>query len=299
MNIIDTHLHLFALAQGRYHWLKAENPPFWPDKSIINREFSEQDLQLATPLKLAGFVHIEAGFDNQQPAREIAWLEQHCQLPFRSIAFIDLQLSEPEFLAQLTQLTHYRSVVGCRYILDDDTASNQAQQLLKNARVLANLTYLANAKLVFECQISLRNHQTVNALVALLTQLPKLKVIINHAGFPPSSTNGPAYQQWLNSLDKLSQFKQCAIKCSGLEMLDRQYSQTRLYETLQALVYFFGVQRIMCASNFPLCLFSHSYQQVWQHYQQLPFDNAVIEKLCHHNAAVWYLFPPQIQLNEA
>ena len=71
MHIIDPHIHLFALAQGKYHWLKPENPPFWPDKYKICRNVTEQELSLTKPLHLDGFVHIEAGFDNERPHLEI------------------------------------------------------------------------------------------------------------------------------------------------------------------------------------------------------------------------------------
>ena len=73
MKIIDPHLHLFDLSQGEYSWLKPECPPFWPDKSLVAKNFSEHDLRLNESLKLTGFVHIDAGFNNQQPRREIAW----------------------------------------------------------------------------------------------------------------------------------------------------------------------------------------------------------------------------------
>ena len=82
IKIIDPHLHLFDLKQGDYHWLKADNPPNWPDKNVINNTFDEQDLSLSPPLSLAGFVHIEAGFDNLQPWRELNYLQKSCPITF-------------------------------------------------------------------------------------------------------------------------------------------------------------------------------------------------------------------------
>ena len=115
--LIDAHLHLFDLVQGDYHWLKEENTPFWPNKNIICQNFNEQDLAVNPPFELGGFIHIEAGFDNIKPWREIAWLESHCQLPFKSVAAINLTLNKNDFIEQVDQLLHYQSVVGCRHIL--------------------------------------------------------------------------------------------------------------------------------------------------------------------------------------
>ncbi|HCM48032.1 MAG TPA: hypothetical protein DIS98_11195, partial [Colwellia sp.] len=67
INIIDPHLHLFSHSRGDYHWLKSENPPFWPDKHLLQQNFYIEDLNKALvneEIKLKGFVHIEAGFDN-------------------------------------------------------------------------------------------------------------------------------------------------------------------------------------------------------------------------------------------
>ena len=63
MKIIDAHLHLFDLQAGEYRWLSPDNPPFWPDKPVIAKNFSESDLVVSAPEQLSGFVHIEAGFD--------------------------------------------------------------------------------------------------------------------------------------------------------------------------------------------------------------------------------------------
>jgi L-fuconolactonase len=289
-NIIDPHVHLFDLSQGHYHWLKAKNPPFWSDKSLLERNFSESDMLLTAPCQLAGFVHIEAGFDNQQPARELAWLEQHCQLPFRTIAFLDLLLPTSTVIEQLALLGNHRSFVGCRYILDGHAQENLAHQLLTQSALIENLAILAQADLLFECQMSLNNPAAVTALVELLIQLPQLKVIINHAGFAPTNTAASAWQLWLQGLAKLSKFPNVAIKCSGLELLDRHYHQAWQQEIILALLYFFGEQRVMCASNFPLCLLSHSYQQVWHQIQQLAVTSQTLSNLSYHNAVTWYRF---------
>ena len=93
-DIIDPHIHFFNLSKGQYLWLAPDVEPFWPDKYKINRDFFEPDLMISPNNKLLGFVHIEAGFNNQQPQQEIAWLEKSCHLPFRTIAFADITSSD-------------------------------------------------------------------------------------------------------------------------------------------------------------------------------------------------------------
>ncbi|WDE13140.1 amidohydrolase family protein [Thalassomonas haliotis] len=291
-NIIDPHLHLFDLQQGDYAWLAAEHPPFWQDKGKIKQTFTESDLTLS-PLSLAGFVHIEAGFDNVRPWREVAYLEQNCRLPFKSVAFIDLALEQPAFEQQLQQLLSYSSVSGCRHILDQ-----QAAELLEQPRVQKNLARLADAGLSFDLQMPLSNSKAVTMLAGILKQTPGLKVIINHAGWPPYREQLTAeadippgdWQAWLSGLKYLSTFDSVAIKCSGWEMAERQYQLMWAGAVISECIRIFGEQRVMLASNFPLCLFSGTYAGLWQDYLNLAINEQQLKQLLYDNAASWYGF---------
>lgn len=281
MKIIDPHLHLFNLQEGEYSWLKPENPPFWPDKAVICKDFSAEDLQLSDNLQLSGLIHIEAGFSNQNPWQEISWLEKHIQhLSFHSIACADLTLSSADFSVQLDQLEQYASVVGVRHILDAD-----ASQLLQLPQVIHNLQQLIEREWIFECQYSLTDTLSTRELEAFLEVHP-LQLIINHAGFPP--TDRDVQQQWQANLQRLAVFSNVAVKASGWEMQDRNYQQELIENTLSTLLNTFGERRVMLASNFPLCLFSKSYTALWQQYQQLQLPQEVLQLLCHDNARRLY-----------
>ena len=158
--IIDPHLHLFNLPQGNYAWLKPQNPPFWLDKHLINKSFHESDVLLTMPKQLAGFVHIEAGFDNQQPWREIDWLEHHCTLPFKSVAFADITATT--FAAHIVQLKQRKSVVGIRYILDE-----QAEQILSSILTHQHFELLAEMQFSFDAQLSLTDDRAIKQLCVL------------------------------------------------------------------------------------------------------------------------------------
>lgn len=284
MKIIDPHLHLFDLAQGDYHWLKKENPPFWPDKQLIAKNFSQDNLNLVPPLELAGFVHIEAGFDNEAPWREIDWLEASCSLPFRSVAFLDLTLATECFAGQLEKLGQFSSLAGIRHILDEE-----AEALLASTQVKANLAQLADNGLSFDVQMPLANAKAVNLLARILTDYPKLKIIINHAGWP--GVKQPEFQLWQQGIEKLSKFSQCAIKCSGWEMTDRSYSSHWQTEAIKLCIHHFGADRVMLASNFPLCLFHCGYQDYWRRLIELLspiLGREAVQKLCFDNAKQWY-----------
>ena len=280
--IIDPHLHLFNLVDGNYDWLKSTNPPFWPDKGALNRDFQENDLKLTEPLELVGFVHVEAGFDNLRPWREIDWLQQHCHLPFRSVAFNDLTSNDVEH--NIRQLLKRKSVVGIRHILDED-----AFKLLSANKTLENLMVLQTHNLSFDLQMSLSDEQGVSALIRSLQQTPELRIIINHSGWPPRSDNSQAWQRWLNNLQHLAEFEHVAIKLSGWEMSNRQWKLKEIEPVIEKVLAVFGENRVMLASNFPLCTWRYSYQNFWENYSlKLNLELNVNNKLCCENAAFWY-----------
>ena len=280
--IIDPHLHLFDLQQGNYAWLKPSQAPFWPDKHKIARNFSEQDLKLAANMHLTGFVHIEAGFDNQQPWREIDWLERQCQLPFKSVACADLcSLDFPE---QIQQLSQHSSVVGIRHILDD-----KAFTILTHPQINHHFELLAHLGWSFDAQLSLDDSRGVDALLQLIKCFPSVAIIINHGGFPPEQNS--ERQTWLANLQKLSEHPNVAIKLSGWEMTHRQWTCNYLQEITTLCLQIFGSERVMLASNFPLCTFSYSYSELWHYYQrELALTANIWQQLTANNASSWYQF---------
>lgn len=284
MKLIDSHLHFFNLSQGEYHWLKIDNPPFWSDKHLIAKSFNESDLVLKKPFTIAGFVHIEAGFNNQQPWQEIAWLEQSCRLPFRSIASIDLTLSDEHFQHQIAQLITYSSVVGCRHILDE-----QAFELLSSTQVQQNFSALNQQLLNFEVQMPFANDQAVSALCNVIEKNPEISFIINHAGMPPTEVNNySALSTWYHGLAQVASFQNVAIKCSGWEMFERNYTIEWSKAIIEQCLAVFGNKRVMLSSNFPLTLFSCSYQEYWEMIVKIMINDQ--QSLLHDNSHFWYKF---------
>lgn len=294
MKIIDPHIHLFNLEQGDYHWLKTSNSPFWPDKYLINRSFKESELILASSIELSGFIHLEAGFDNNKPWQELEMLEQTCNKPFRAIANIDLTVSSKEFTKNIERLTSLHSFIGVRHIIDE-----QALRLLTNEQVLKNFTILndfarsSSQGVIFETQLALSEHSLINVLCEVISANPDISFIINHAGFPPIDIQTIEWQNWQNNLRKLSMFPHVAIKCSGWEMTDRNYQSAWVNENLAFIFKTFGAKRMMLASNFPLCLLSkNSYQDYWQSVITCEFfqilSNQDKNALCFDNALRWY-----------
>jgi L-fuconolactonase len=277
MTIIDPHLHLFNLAQGDYHWLKPENPPFWPNKQHIFKHYVEADLQLTSPLLLAGFIHIEAGFNNQDPICELQWLQQHCTLPFKAIGYLDI--TSKHFYRHFLKMKKLSCFAGIRHILDDNAVA-----ILSAPHSLNNLTLMADHGAIFEAQLDISKPRDIEMLCQVMRQIPTLKVIVNHAGSP---TLPNPEQTWQTGLTQLAMQSNCYIKCSGWEMKDDNWQASQILPYIEDVIESFAIERVMLASNFPVSELAKPYQNVWQEYLTCLTQTYTKEQrmaLCHDNA---------------
>jgi len=276
--IIDPHIHLFDLAKGQYQWLQTNNPPFWPDKHIIQKNFTEQDLKLNDNFTLEGIVHIEAGFDNNSAIKEINFLQSTVlETPFKAISFIDITLSSKEFKLQLSNLQQESNnkLVGIRHIMEGADS-----HLLFHENILNNLTILAELNLIFEAQFEIHNLNATKQLSKYAKNIPSLKIVVNHCGLVTQDK----YELWQQAITILSPYENINIKCSGWEMHNRQYKHQWLKKVIIHLLSNLGENRIMLASNYPLCLFSTSYADLWQSYYDLNLPNNIWQAISFDNA---------------
>ena len=287
MKIIDPHVHLINLKEGQYHWLKNDHPPFIHHKEKLRRSFTEEELSLTPDFTLAGFVHIEAGFDNEKPWREIKWLESHCRThAFKSMAFADLTNN---FTNTMQRLEHCQSVIGIRNILNE-----RSMKILLKTEIKEHLHFLAENHLLFEIGVDITSKRSVNILCRLMESINKLSIIIDHAAL------GASLSVWHENIKLLSQYPQCTLKCSGWEMDKQAVGDSVAFQqaSIQKLLGLFGENRLMLASNFPVCLVNSTIRQQWEKYYNLCINGTLTKKqwykMSFQNAQKIFCFPADI-----
>ncbi|BFT29163.1 amidohydrolase [Alteromonas sp. D210916BOD_24] len=280
---IDPHIHLFALSEGEYKWLEPQRAPFWRDKADIAKDVTEHTLIRGAQGALTGFVHIEAGYDNHRPWREIHFLERHCRLPFRSIACVDITANSAR--AHIDLLAGFQSVCGVRHILDE-----QACAILGTPKAQWSLSHLSALGLSFEAQLNLADNAAVGALLGVIERNPTLRVALNHAAIAPLEISSLSFKRWRQHIRDLSESAQVVFKFSGLEMQQRQWSWQRARFVFDELLTLVSVPEVMFASNFPLSNWRMPYRALWDGYYQLShsMDRAQQQALMLTNAKDWY-----------
>lgn len=260
VRFIDPHLHIWDAQQGHYHWLR--------NTSNLPLQVSDKGLHCEA------YVHIEAGFDNAQPWRELAWLESVATKPMRAIATLDLTLPSEAFVESLAKLAKYPRCVGGRHILD-----GAAPELLSNPQAIDNLNILAQHGYLFEAQFDAANQEIVERVSYLLHTHSHWRWVINHAGYCVVSSS--ERQNWRAGMFALSQIPSLVIKCSGFEMQDTQFTWAEVQYVIDQCIEYFGKERVLIASNFPLLTWRMSYSEYWSYLTQVYADRP---ELYYNNA---------------
>ncbi|MEM5545771.1 amidohydrolase family protein [Pseudoalteromonas fuliginea] len=274
--IIDPHVHFFNLIEGQYLWLQGANPPTWPNLDKIKQQISAEQLIESTDFELSGLVHIEAGFDNSAPINELKWLDKHLSnIAYKAISFIQIDQDSESFERTLKNLIH-PTLAGIR----DITEGNDAARLL-NSFCLDNLKILSHLNLHFEAQLELENIPIVKKLAYYAKQLPHLQIVINHAGLPSNIV------LWQQGIELLAKNCNVAIKFSGFELLSLNNQQQ--ITCFDIIFQHFGEQRIMFASNFPVCQINSSYNNLWHAHLGLCNSDHIWHHLSYKNAKHLYL----------
>lgn len=276
--IFDPHLHLFYLDEGDYFWLKNSLPP-WPQLAMLQKDFSVKDLILNGDYTLTNFVHIEAGFNNQQPEKEIAFLESSLGKLHKAIGYAQIDLAPSLFEKQINTLQYFNSFVGIR----DITEGNDAIRLHADS-VNHNFALLAKNKLIFEAQFEINELPHSTRLCELAKAHPNLNIVLNHAGLVTPQN----YKNWLTAIVLLAKIPNIYIKYSGFEMQQMTLSNTFRKQIFKDITDNFAHERVMFASNFPICLMTSSYLALWQHYKQLCTNDEIWQKLSYNNASQLY-----------
>lgn len=287
IDIIDPHLHVWQLSAGHYHWLRQPNPPHWPGKALLKQDLLPAKLVLQPPFRLLGAVHIEAGFNNAHPELELAWLKQQdWPCAFSSVAFLDCAAPLSQVASQLQALLPYQPA-GVRHIFEGND-----EQVLHRSELNTIAGWLCQQHLLMEVQCNLANAKNLARITQLAALFPQLQLVLNHAGL----VTPERFSAWQQALIQLGSYPNIAMKLSGWEMqqagVPSVFDSAWFQRVLTAALEHLPAQRLMLASNFPLCLWQGSYQQLWQHYfdtcQALGLGVADWQQLSQHSASRYY-----------
>ena len=261
--VVDSHHHLWDLAEGRYPWLQDEFDPdgfFLGPYAKLRRDYSPADLRADTaPLHLAASIHIEAERDRADQlgeTRYLAALNQRTGLPSAIIGHVSfLQPDRDAVLA-----AHAREPLMRGIRSKPVTAATPGQSVrgqpgsLQDPAWLDGLGRLQAHGFSWDLRVPFW-HLAEAAEVA--AGIPGIPIAVNHCGLP-LDRSPEALQVWRDGLAALARLPHVMLKLSELGLRGGVWDAASNTAVIREAVAIFGVDRVMYGSNLPVSSLSAS-----------------------------------------
>jgi L-fuconolactonase len=240
--IIDSHMHVWALARGDYGWLTPDLAPLysdyaiddvWPDASAGG--VSQVILVQAAPTAAETDFLLTLAAGDTRVAGVVGWVDLEAEAAPREIK----------------RRAENSKVIGLRPMLPD---LPDPDWILRDT-VAPALTAMAEAGLVLD---GLAEPRHLPVLTELARRFPKLHIILDHAGKPPIA--GGDLSSWAADLDAFAAAPNTACKFSGLLTSAGPHTDDdSLAAAVSAMVHSFGPSRILWGGDWPFMRLNGEY----------------------------------------
>lgn len=249
----------------------------WGDLRPLQKNYLVGDL-LADGARqgLEKSVHVQA--NAADPVGESAWLEEIAAergFPHGIVAFADFSSAEVESV--LEGHARFPRMRGIRQVLNrhaDPKLNRAPKDYLADDTWQANLGKLRRYGWSFDVQVY---WQQMPAVGALARRYPDIQFILDHAGMPVER-DAAGLEGWRRGMRQLAGCPNIAVKLCGYGMLDNRWTVDSLRPLVLEPIEWFGAQRCMFASNFPVDRLMASYDRLWNAYRDITADFSPAEK---------------------
>jgi len=291
--IIDSHVHVWDLAQFDPPWLRGAAP-------VLRRDYTvAQYRQAMAGLNLAGAVYVEINEAPQHQADEAQYIVDLIASgtsPFVA-AVIGARPSHPDFGVAMRRWAGAECIRGIRDPLRSGAVDDP--QYVRGVRLLGELDL---------CFDLLVHAQMLDQAIQLVERCPHTRFVLNHCAnaspdwFDPQPAPDVAARRsaWERGIIALASYPNVACKISGVaEQTRGPATPERLAPIVDHCLDHFGPQRVIFATNWPVCLLSIAAADWYARVEQIARarvargnrgsdDGALARRLFHDNAADWY-----------
>ena len=275
---IDAHQHFWKYDAVEYPWIGKGTP--------LQRDWLPADLeQEAAKVGITGSIAVQA----RQTLEESRWLlELADQSPFIKgvVGWVDMQA---EAVADdLAALSQHRKFVSVRHVVQSELSD-----FMLKPEFMRGLARLKQFNLAYDLLLFPKH---LPSAVKVVEQLPEQRFVLDHIAKPVIRAG--LMQPWKDDLRELARHPNVACKISGLITEARMpgWQQNDFRPYLDVVFEFFGEDRVMFGSDWPVCLLAGSYEQVHglaaDYFKQFPAT--VQEKFLGGNAVKAYALPPAL-----
>jgi L-fuconolactonase len=243
---IDAHQHFWIYDPQEYQWIDGTMTP-------LRRDFLPADLQHELEGKgFQGSVAVQA----RQSLQETRWLlELAGQFSFilGVVGWVDLR--SPQVREDLQALARNPKLVGIRHIVQ----SEPDDRFLLQPDFLRGISLLGEFDLAYDILIYPK-HLTV--AVEFVRRFPEQRFVLDHMAKPEIRSG--KINQWKKGIAELAAYPDVYCKLSGLvtEVDWNRWKPEDMRPYLDVAFEYFGANRLMIGSDWPVCTLAGSYSQV-------------------------------------
>jgi predicted TIM-barrel fold metal-dependent hydrolase len=252
-NIIDTHLHIWDLQRFSLPWLDSVE--------ALNRTYRVEDYLReggqGEGWRIEKAVYVEVDVAPAQRMEEADYIAGVCadEKSIIDAAVISVDMASGQAAEHLRPFRGHAGIRGVRHVLHVDSSPKGA--CLKETFV-NNVRFLGEQGMLFEgC---LRCPELAD-FVRLAELCPDTLMVLDHMGNvdpalianrAPDTRGAEARDQWKKDIDALGKLPNVACKISGLNAFG-DWDNSVLEPALEHCFAAFGEDRILFASNYPVC----------------------------------------------
>ena len=279
MVVIDAHHHFWDPTRATYPWMTEALAP-------IRRRFGPEDLR---PLLAANGVDqtilVQTRSSLDETREFLATAAQHDFIA-GVVGWVDLTADVPKQLASLKAGSGGKKLVGIRHQVHDEADP----EWLARKDVRKGIAAVGKAGLAYDILVRTRE---LPAALALVKALPDMRFVIDHIAKPPIASG--ATSEWAARLKPLAEHPNVFVKLSGMvtEADWKRWTVRDITPHVTRVLEWFGPERCVFGSDWPVCLVAASYAHVidacGQAIGDLPIDER--ERIFGGNAMELYRLP--------
>jgi len=277
--VVDAHHHFWDPARATYPWMTEALAP-------IRRRFGPEDLE---PLLAANGIDrtvlVQTRSNIAETREFLATAAQHDFIA-GVVGWVDLTADVPRQLTSLRAGPGGAKLVGIRHQVHDE----EDPGWLGKKDVRRGIAAVGKAGLAYDILVRTRE---LPAALALVKALPDMRFVIDHIAKPPIASR--AIDEWAAGMKPLAAFPNVFVKLSGMvtEADWKRWTVRDITPYVQRVLEWFGPERCVFGSDWPVCLVAASYARVidvcGQAIGDLPADDR--ERIFGGNAAQLYRLP--------
>ncbi len=277
--MIDAHHHFWDPARASYPWMTDALAP-------IRRRFGPEDMEpllAANGIDRTVLVQTRSSIDETREF--LATAAQHDFIA-GVVGWVDLTADVAKQIASLQAGPGGSKLVGVRHQVHDESDP----EWLARKDVRRGIAAVGKVGLAYDILVKTRE---LPAALALVRAIPDMRFVIDHIAKPPIASG--AIDEWAAALKPLAAEPNVFVKLSGMvtEADWKHWTVREITPYVQRVLEWFGPERCVFGSDWPVCLVAASYAHMIDACGQAIGDlpTADRERIFGGNAATLYRLP--------